>query len=66
VLLVCGHFSIGIAVLSLYIYLSVVFKKPFWYVSYNVFRFEFIVVVVVVVIVVVGCFKGICFGKFLA
>jgi hypothetical protein len=37
-----------IAVLSLSFYLSVVFKKPFWYVSYNIFRCDFIVVVVVV------------------
>ena len=44
--MVCGHFSIGIAVLSLSFYLSVVFKQPFQY----VFWCDFIVVVVVVVV----------------
>jgi hypothetical protein len=44
--LVCGHFSIGIAVLSLSFYLSVVFKQPFQY----VFTWDFIVVFVVVVL----------------
>ncbi len=50
-LLVCGHFSIGIAVLLLSFYLRVVFKKPFWYVSYNDFRFDFIIIIIIIVVV---------------